>query len=89
MFSNVFDPAVDLRQCRNLCSICGQSPGDKYVGSFKDDYKHGQGTLTHPSGTKYVGEWKDDEMHGKGTISTLDGIELKGIFVDGELVGRQ
>ena len=36
--------------------------GDKYVGEWKDNKKHGQGTFTDPSGTKYVGEWKEGEF---------------------------
>ena len=65
------------------------SNGAKYVGEFKDDKMHGQGTITHSDGIKYVGEWKNAKMHGKGTITTPDGRELKGVFIDGELVGRQ
>ena len=32
--------------------------GDKYVGEFRDDKFHGQGTVIF-SGIKYVGEFKD------------------------------
>ena len=30
----------------------------KYVGEYKNNKKHGQGTYTFASGDKYVGEWK-------------------------------
>ncbi|MAG23783.1 MAG: hypothetical protein CMM09_06920, partial [Rhodospirillaceae bacterium] len=34
--------------------------GEKYVGEWKDDKRHGHGTETFADGAKYVGEWKDD-----------------------------
>ena len=36
--------------------------GAKYIGEFKDDKRHWQGTYTSPDGTKYVGEWKDGKV---------------------------
>ena len=41
----------------------------KYVGEWKGDKKHGQGTYTWPSGSSYVGEWKDGKKHGQGTYT--------------------
>ena len=43
--------------------------GDKYVGEWKDDNKHGQGTYTYAIGDKYVGEYKYDKKHGQGTYT--------------------
>ena len=40
--------------------------GNKYVGEFKDGWRHGQGTETYANGNKYVGEWKDSKRHGQG-----------------------
>ena len=40
--------------------------GAKYIGEFKDDKYHGQGTLTFADGVKYVGQFKDDKYHGQG-----------------------
>jgi hypothetical protein len=49
--------------------------GDKYVGAWKDDNMHGQGTKTFNatginSGMKHVGAWKDgvftfQDQHGR------------------------
>ena len=47
--------------------------GDKYVGEWKDDKQHGQGTLTYADGNKYVGEYKDGKRHGQGTFTFADG----------------
>ena len=53
----------------------------KYVGGYKDDKRHGQGTYTHWYGSKYVGGYKDDKRHGQGTYtsdSSFDGNEYVG-----------
>ena len=47
--------------------------GDKYVGEFKDDKRHGQGTYSYGpnskwAGDKYVGEFKDDDITDKAPI---------------------
>ena len=42
--------------------------GDKYVGEFRDNTFHGQGTYTFADGERYVGEFKDDLKSGKGTL---------------------
>ena len=62
--------------------------GNKYVGEWKDDKKHGKGTYTFASGDKYVGEWKDDTMHGKGTYTWADGAIYRGYFIDGVRAGK-
>ena len=40
--------------------IVEYSSGNKFVGEFKDNLKHGQGTMTWTSGSKYVGEFKNN-----------------------------
>jgi len=47
----------------------------KYVGEFKNNKMHGQGTFTMGDGSKYIGEYKDDMMHGEGTITFANGEE--------------
>ena len=47
--------------------------GTKYVGEWKDDKSHGQGTETYAGGNQYVGEWKDGKYHGKGTLTDANG----------------
>ena len=43
--------------------------GDRYIGDWKGNKKHGQGTQTWASGEKYVGEWQDNNLHGQGTTT--------------------
>ena len=62
--------------------------GDKYVGEWKDDKKHGQGTYTHASGEKYVGEYKDNKKHGQGIYTWPDSDKYVGEFKDGNYHGQ-
>ena len=56
--------------------------GEKYVGEWQDDKRHGQGTYTFASGDKYVGKWKDDKKHGQGTFTFANGDKYVGEFKD-------
>jgi len=62
--------------------------GDKYVGEFKDDKSHGQGTYTFADGENYVGDWKDDKQHGQGTYTWADGGKYVGEFEDDKQHGQ-
>jgi hypothetical protein len=61
--------------------------GDKYVGEFWNNKRHGQGTYTDArSRKKHVGEWKNNNMHGQGAVITAGGQILKeGIWTHGKL----
>ena len=50
-----------------------------YVGDWKDNKYHGQGTYTW-GGEKYVGEFKDGEYNGQGTYTFPDGEKYVGEF---------
>ena len=62
--------------------------GQKYVGDWKDDKRHGQGTYTYVDGAKYVGEHKDDKFHGQGTYTWADGTKYVGEYKDSEFHGQ-
>jgi serine/threonine protein kinase len=61
--------------------------GDKYVGEWNEDQKHGLGVNTYANGDKYVGEFKDDRRSGHGTYVFVDGRKEVGGFKDGLLHG--
>lgn len=42
--------------------------GDYYTGHWKDDMKHGEGTLVSSKSTKYIGTFYQDRKHGKGEM---------------------
>ncbi|MBT6271649.1 MAG: hypothetical protein HOI93_05410, partial [Rhodobacteraceae bacterium] len=54
--------------------------GQKYVGDWKDDKQHGQGSSTFANGDKYVGEWRDGKRHGQGTFTYADGSKYVGAW---------
>ena len=60
--------------------------GDKYVGDFEDNKKHGEGTKTWSNGDKYVGEFKKDMQNGLGVYTQSDGTIEDGIYLDDELL---
>ena len=61
--------------------------GDKYIGEWNEDQKHGLGVNTYANGDKYVGEFKDDRRSGQGTYSFVDGRKEVGGFKEGLLHG--
>ena len=48
--------------------ITEYSDGSKHVGEWKDNLKHGQGTMTWPDTEKYEGKWKDGKYNAKGYV---------------------
>ena len=62
--------------------------GNKYVGEYKDDKRHGQGTATFANGNKYVGEWRDGNFNGQGTLTLADGDKYVGEFRDNKYHGQ-
>ena len=52
----------------------------KYVGEFKNDKKHGQGTETWEDGRRYVGEFKNGQANGLGTHTWKNGEKHVGEF---------
>jgi len=62
--------------------------GREYVGQWKNDQPHGQGTVTWPDGSKYVGQWKNGFKHGNGTRIYRGGGEYVGRFKYGQAHGQ-
>ena len=60
------------------------SSGDKYIGNWKDNLAHGQGTYIWVTGEQYVGEWENDQFNGLGTYTFSDGTSEEGIWEDGD-----
>ncbi len=62
--------------------------GNKYVGEWKDNKRHGKGTFTFANGEKYVGEWKDSKFNGQGTYTYVSGNKYVGEWKFGEKHGQ-
>jgi len=54
------------------------SDGRNYVGEYKDNFPHGQGTLTVPNVGQFVGEFREGNAHGKGRFSFTNGSSYVG-----------
>ena len=42
--------------------------GQKYQGEWKDNRKHGKGTMVYKNRDKYEGGWVEDKREGLGTL---------------------
>ena len=62
--------------------------GDKYVGSFVNDRRQGQGTYYYNSGNRYEGEWKEGKKHGQGTFYFNNGNRYEGEWKEGKMQGQ-
>jgi len=92
-------PACPSSGYKNNCfGTQAYSSGDKYVGEYKGNKRHGQGTYTYGpkskwAGDKYVGEYKDGKRHGQGTYtwgpkSKWAGDKHVGEYKDGKMYGQ-
>jgi TPR repeat protein len=63
--------------------------GAEYVGEYRNNKRHGQGTFYFNTGNKYVGKWKDGKTHGKGIYTYADGRVQKGVWKDGHFQDAQ
>ena len=72
----------------NCFGLYRLSNGDIYIGEWRDDKKHGQGTLTYVAGAKYVGGWKENNWHGQGSLTLSDGDKYVGMFKGGQFHGQ-
>ncbi len=83
-------PPTDVK---HLCfgELTGKdASGDewKYLGEFKDDKRHGLGTVSIDDGKKYVGQFKDGKYDGLGAGTFPNGNKYIGEFKDGKPSGQ-
>ena len=79
-------PSDQSKRYHNCFGTYTSDNGEKYVGEWKDDKRHGQGTNTWASGEKYVGEFKDGKRHGQGTNTLANGTKESGYYMNDEFV---
>ena len=76
-------PPCPEKGVRNNCLGTYKSDdGSKYVGEWKDDQSHGQGTKTYANGDKYVGEFQNGKAKGKGAYTYANGDKTLGEFTE-------
>ena len=81
-------PSDQSKRYHNCFGAKTSASGQKYVGEFKDDERHGQGTNTWADGDKYVGEFKDGKRHGQGTDTYASGDTYVGEYKDDKPTGQ-
>lgn len=62
--------------------------GNRYVGEYKSNKKHGQGVYTAANGDSFSGEFKDGTYNGIGTYRFANGSVYSGEFKDGKRTGQ-
>ena len=62
--------------------------GAKYIGNFKNDVPHGQGTFIFADKVEYVGEWKNGKSDGQGIKTWPDGKKYVGGFKNDKINGK-
>lgn len=66
----------------------GEFEGDRYVGKFKDNRRHGQGEYFYANGERYRGEFRLGAKHGRGTHWWPNGDRYEGGHANGLESGR-
>ena len=56
------DTLVRTRMTKRTGRYIHYADGNKYAGEYRDNKRHGQGTLTWADGTVQEGIWKDGEF---------------------------
>ena len=61
---------------------------DVYDGDFKNDNRHGHGTMTYSDGDVYVGGWLYDYKSGQGNMTFKNGDTYEGDYMNDKPHGR-
>jgi S1-C subfamily serine protease len=77
------DVSVRWHQCFGTFA----DKSERYVGEFRNDRYHGQGTYYFPSGATYAGEFRDGVRHGRGAYTFANGVKFVGEYQDGKREG--
>lgn len=59
-----------------------------YEGEWKEDKKHGFGTLEWKNGSKFQGFFKEDQRTGHGQMTWINGDFYDGMWLNGKMHGK-
>eukprot|EP00746_Dinoflagellata_sp_MGD_P160938 gnl/MRDRNA2_/MRDRNA2_87910_c0_seq1.p1 gnl/MRDRNA2_/MRDRNA2_87910_c0~~gnl/MRDRNA2_/MRDRNA2_87910_c0_seq1.p1 ORF type:complete len:279 (+),score=45.02 gnl/MRDRNA2_/MRDRNA2_87910_c0_seq1:76-912(+) len=59
-----------------------------YRGDFRQNKKHGHGTMEWPDGRTYCGKFLNDSFHGEAIMTWADGHRYEGRYVNGKKEGH-
>jgi len=82
-----------LTQPRRSLPRPRSADGDKYDGEWKDDRRHGKGSVIYRGADgavveKYEGDWFEGKMHGHGRYVYADSGVYQGAWVDSKMCGK-
>jgi hypothetical protein len=60
------------------CRVSGISHGERYIGGWLDDRRHGFGVVTTGRGSKYEGDWVRGKITAKGKLTLPNGSTFEG-----------
>ena len=61
---------------------------DKYIGHWRDDKRHGEGTYLFKNGDNFQGIWNEDAWNGNGIFSYENGDYYVGSIINKEKHGE-
>ena len=76
-------PSDETAYWHNCFGTSTYGDGDKYVGEYRDDKRHGQGTYTFADGVKDIGNFEDGALNGYAVRYDADGTILKPGHLEG------
>ena len=63
------------------------SDGNRYVGQFKNNKRHGNGTFIHVDGRgEYEGDFQENKFHGFGIMKFTDNIQYAQEYENGKRI---
>ena len=86
--------SLDLDMCpssgkkSNCFAVFTYANGEIYIGEYKNDKRHGQGTFSFNDGTQYVGKWKNNKFDGQGMETNPKGDKYIGEFKNNKRHGQ-
>ena len=67
-------------QGKYTCSENSSCVCKDYIGDFRDNHRHGYGTLQYKNGDKYQGQFIDHKRHGFAVYCLANGNRYEGEF---------
>ena len=73
---------------RGILTYANHEKFKSYDGFWKNNQKHGQGTMYYKDGSTYIGKWKNDMRDGEGILYYSTGEKFCGQFKEDKKEGR-
>lgn len=78
----------DPNGLRNGIGLRVWANGNRYEGTFRDDFVHGEGSLQKAEGGKYSGDFRNGERHGMGLEVRTESRSAGWLGIDLQVYGE-